>query len=78
MRLQAFSCGRVKTLRNDDRFRVDGDKNIRLLAFAFTIVFVWTGPKITHINAHLITLPSDEENGTMLLKGLKNGICKTE
>ena len=29
---------------NDDRFRVDGDKNMRLLAFAFTIVFVWTGP----------------------------------
>ena len=27
-----------------DRFRVDGDKNMRLLAFAFTIVFVWTGP----------------------------------
>ena len=30
---------------NDDRFRVDGDKNMSLLAFAFTIVFVWTGPK---------------------------------
>jgi len=30
---------------NDDRLRVDGDKNMRLLAFAFTIVFVWTGPK---------------------------------
>ena len=30
---------------HDDRFRVDGDKNMRLLAFAFTIVFVWTGPK---------------------------------
>ena len=29
----------------DDRFRVDGDKNMRLLAFAFTIVFVWTGPE---------------------------------
>ena len=39
--------GRVKTLHmyvNDDRFRVDGDKNMRLLAFAFTIVFMWTGP----------------------------------
>ena len=30
---------------NDDCFRVDGDKNMRLLAFAFTIVFVWTGPQ---------------------------------
>ena len=29
---------------NNDRFRVDGDKNMRLLAFAFAIVFVWTGP----------------------------------
>ena len=28
---------------NDDRFRVDGDKNMRLLAFAFTIAYVWTG-----------------------------------
>ena len=30
---------------NDDHLRVDGDKNMRLLAFAFTIVFLWTGPK---------------------------------
>ena len=29
---------------NDDRLRVDGDKNMRLLLFAFTIVFVRTGP----------------------------------
>ena len=36
----------LKRYVNDDRFRVDGDKNLRLLAFAFTIVFVWTGPKI--------------------------------
>ena len=36
----------LKRYVNDDRFRVDGDKNMRLLAFAFTIVFVWTGPKI--------------------------------
>ena len=34
---------RLKRYVNDDRFRVDGDKNMRLLAFAFTIVFVWTG-----------------------------------
>ena len=27
-----------------ERFRVDGDKNMRLLASAFTLVFVWTGP----------------------------------
>ena len=31
----------------NDRLRVDGDKNMHLLAFAFTIVFVWTGPEIT-------------------------------
>ena len=30
---------------NDDRLRVDGDKIMRLLAFAFTIVFVWTRPQ---------------------------------
>ena len=36
----------LKRYVNDDRFRVDGDKNMRLPAFAFTIVFVWTGPKI--------------------------------
>ena len=35
----------LKRYVNDDRFRVDGDKNMRLLAFAFTIVFVWTGPE---------------------------------
>ena len=36
----------LKRYVNDDRFRVDGDKNMRLLAFAFTIVFVGTGPKL--------------------------------
>ena len=30
---------------NDDRLRVDGDKNMRLLSFAFTMVFVWTEPE---------------------------------
>ena len=35
----------LKRYVNDDRFRVDGDKNMRFLAFAFTIVFVWTRPK---------------------------------
>ena len=39
----------LKRYVNDDRFRVDGDKNMRLLAFAFTIVFVWTGPKTLEI-----------------------------
>ena len=34
----------LKRYVNDDRFRVDGDKNMRLLSFAFTIVFVWTWP----------------------------------
>ena len=53
MRLRAFSCGRVKRYVNDDRFRGDGDKNMRLLAFAFTIVFVWTGPKYLFIYSFL-------------------------
>ena len=39
----------LKRYVNDDRFRVDGDKNMRLLAFASTIVFVWTGPYIFFI-----------------------------
>ena len=42
---ERFRVDRLKRYVNDERFRVDGDKNIRLLAFAFTIVFVWTGPK---------------------------------
>ena len=42
---ERFRVDRLKRYVNDDRFRVDGDKNMRLLAFAFTIVFVWTGPK---------------------------------
>ena len=43
---ERFRVDGLKRYVNDDRFRVDGDKNMRLLAFAFTIVFVWTGPKI--------------------------------
>ena len=31
----------LKRYLNDDRFRVDGDKNMRLLAFAFTSVCVY-------------------------------------
>ena len=42
---ERFRVDGLKRNVNDDRFRVDGDKNMRLLAFAFTIVFVWTGPK---------------------------------
>ena len=42
---ERFRVDGLKRYVNDDRFRVDGDKNMRLLAFAFTIVFVWTGPK---------------------------------
>ena len=34
----------LKGYVNDGRFRVDGDKNMGLLTFAFTIVFMWTGP----------------------------------
>ena len=41
---ERFRVDRLKRYVNDDQFRVDGDKNMRLLAFAFTIVFVWTGP----------------------------------
>ena len=44
---ERFRVDGLKRYVNDDRFRVDGDKNMRLLAFAFTIVFVWTGPKIS-------------------------------
>ena len=41
---ERFRVDGLKRYVNDDRFRVDGDTNMRLLAFAFTIVFVWTGP----------------------------------
>ena len=44
---ERFRVDGLKRYVNDDRFRVDGDKNMRLLAFAFTIVFVWTGPYCT-------------------------------
>ena len=42
---ERFRVDGLKRYVNDDRFRVDGDKNMRLLAFAFTIVFVWTEPQ---------------------------------
>ena len=42
---ERFRVDGLKRYVNDDRFRVDSDKNMRLLAFAFTIVFVWAGPK---------------------------------
>ena len=49
----------LKRYVNDDRFRVDGDKNMRLLAFAFTIVFVWTGPKSSvHLHLHCSSFPN--------------------
>ena len=40
---ERFRVDGWKRYVNDDRLRVDGDKNMCLLAFAFTIVFVWTG-----------------------------------
>ena len=40
---ERFRVDGLKCYVNDDRFRVEGDKNMRLLAFSFTIVFVWTG-----------------------------------
>ena len=43
---------------NDDRVRVDGDKNMRLLAFAFTIVFVWTGPELQFLSQMHLLLES--------------------
>ena len=43
---ERFRVDDWKRYVNDDRLRVDGDKNMRLRAFAFTIVFVWTGPTI--------------------------------
>ena len=48
----------LKRYVNDDRFRVDGDKNMRLLAFAFTIVFVWTGSKIVAVGSKEIIATS--------------------
>ena len=45
----------LKRYVNDDRFRVDGDKNMRLLAFAFTIVFVWTGSYCTRAKAYMLS-----------------------
>ena len=42
---ERFRVDGWKRYVNDDRLRVDGDKNMRLLPFAFTIDFVWTGTK---------------------------------
>ena len=44
----------LKRYVNDDRFRVDGDKNMRLLAFAFTIVSVWTGSESPNFGPRVI------------------------
>ena len=42
--LSEYDIVLCKRYVKDDRLHVDGDKNMRLLAFAFTIVFVWTRP----------------------------------
>ena len=42
---ESFRVDGWKRYVNDVRLRVDGGKNTRLLAFAFTTVFVWTGPQ---------------------------------
>ena len=55
----------LKRYVNDDRFRVDEDKNMRLLAFAFTIVFVWTGPNIIMFSI-LIREMKDEKYLTII------------
>ena len=52
---ERFRVDGRKSYVNDNRLRVDGDKNMRLLAFAFTIVFVWTGPK-SYITTFLINV----------------------
>ena len=58
---ERFRVDGLKRYVNDDRFRVDGDKNMRLLAFAFTIVFVWTGPK-THLKYYILFMLSRTSN----------------
>ena len=56
---ERFRVDGLKRYVNDDRFRVDGDKNMRLLTFAFTIVFVWTGPKLrTNHSSRTLSSPT--------------------
>ena len=62
---ERFRVDGLKRYVNDDRFRVDGDKNMRLLAFAFTIVFVWTGPNIIMFSI-LIREMKDEKYLTII------------
>ena len=59
---ERFRVDGLKRYVNDDRFRVDGDKNMRLLAFAFTIVFVWTGPRPQTFSDHVIRNASASHN----------------
>ena len=42
---ERFRVDGLKRFVNEDRLRVDGDKNMRLLALAFTFVFMLTRPK---------------------------------
>ena len=56
----------LKRYVNDDRFRVDGDKNMRLLAFAFTIVFVWTGPNSSEVHVWRVGPESETAKNTTL------------
>ena len=58
----------LKRYVNDDRFRVDGDKNMRLLAFAFTIVFVWTGPGTTPVSIRSAALQKRAHSKTSIVK----------
>ena len=60
---ERFRVDGLKRYVNDDRFRVDGDKNMRLLAFAFTIVFVWTGPKTPyHCNRDIAVFTGEDQS----------------
>ena len=52
---ERFRVDGLKRYVNDDRFRVDGDKNMRLLALAFTIVFVSTGPQLVRVCRPIIS-----------------------
>ena len=62
----------LKRYVNDDRFRVDGDKNMRLLAFAFTIVFVWTGSNTASVKAPSTSIRICLKTETFFIRFQKN------
>ena len=68
----------LKRYVNDDHFRVDGDKNMRLLEFAFSIVFVWTGPETVLDSFVLMLMPSygEEPTSKALVSGRSSQSCR--